>query len=165
MALPAKPRKIKLDSIDRRLLRELQADGRVSFTDLAPRVGLTTSPCLERVRRLERAGIIKGYAARVDPAAAGAGLLVFVELSLTYNSPDIFAEFKRAVQKLPQVLECHLVSGDFDDLIKARVGDMNAYRELLGQMLRNLPGVRNSRTHVVMEELKETGVVPVAHGG
>lgn len=162
MELDVNPRRLKLDAIDRRLLKELQADGRISFTELAPKVGLTTSPCLERVRRLERAGVIRGYTALVDPRPLEGGLLVYVEISLTYNSSDIFAEFKRAVQRLPQVLECHLISGDFDYLIKARMADMNAYRELLGEMLRNLPGIRNSRTHVVMEELKETTVIPIA---
>ena len=152
----AKLRNLKLDSIDRRILRELQADGRVSYTDLAPKVGLTTSPCLERVRRLERAGIIKGYTAVIEPRALGTGLLVFVELSLTYTSPEIFADFKRAIARLPEILECHLVSGDFDYLIKARIPDMNAYRALLGELLRHLPGVRNSKTLVVMEEVKET---------
>lgn len=154
-------RKLKLDSIDLRILKELQADGRMSFTDLAPKVGLTTSPCLERVRRLERAGVIKGYAATLDPHAVDAGLLVFIELSLTYSSGEIFADFKRAVRKLPQILECHLVSGDFEYLLKARLKDMNAYRELLGEIVRLLPGVRNSKTLVVMEEVKETTAIPI----
>ena len=162
MATVAKARKVKLDSIDRRILRELQAEGRLPFTELAPRVGLTPSPCLERVRRLERAGVIRGYRAILEPRALDAGLLVFVELSLTYTSPDIFAEFKRAVLKVPHILECHLVSGEFDYLLKARIPDMNAYRELLGEILRHLPGVRNSKTLVVMEEMKETTVLPVA---
>ena len=87
-----KLRNLKLDLIDRRILRELQADGRMSYTDLAPKVGLTTSPCLERVRRLERGGVIKGYTAVIEPRAVGTGLLVFVELSLTYTSPEIFAD-------------------------------------------------------------------------
>ena len=156
-----KLRNLKLDSIDRRILRELQADGRVSYTDLAPKVGLTTSPCLERVRRLERAGVIKGYTAVIEPRALGTGLLVFVELSLTYTSPEIFADFKRAIARLPEILECHLVSGDFDYLIKARIPDMNAYRTLLGELLRHLPGVRNSKTLVVMEEVKETTRIPI----
>ena len=156
-----KLRNLKLDSIDRRILRELQADGRVSYTDLAPKVGLTTSPCLERVRRLERAGVIKGYTAVIEPRALGTGLLVFVELSLTYTSPEIFADFKRAIARLPEILECHLVSGDFDYLIKARIPDMNAYRALLGELLRHLPGVRNSKTLVVMEEVKETTRIPI----
>jgi Lrp/AsnC family leucine-responsive transcriptional regulator len=86
---------------------------------------------------------------------------VFIELSLTYSSPDIFAEFKRAVRKLPQILECHLVSGDFEYLLKARLKDMNAYRELLGEIVRLLPGVRNSKTLIVMEEVKETTAIPI----
>ena len=107
------------------------------------RSGLTTSPCLERVRRLERGGVIKGYTAVIEPRAVGTGLLVFVELSLTYTSPEIFADFKRAIARLPEILECHLVSGDFDYLIKARIPDMNAYRTLLGELLRHLPGVHD----------------------
>lgn len=161
MVLSAKSRTIKLDSIDLRILRELQADGRMSFTELAPRVGLTTSPCLERVRRLEQAGVIRGYRADLDPHRLDAGLLVFVELSLTYTSPDIFSAFRRAIDKVPQIMECHLVSGDFDYLIKARIADMNEYRDLLDQIVERLPGVRNSKTLVVMEELKESAAVRV----
>ena len=113
------------------------------------------------MRRLERAGVIKGYTAVIEPRALGTGLLVFVELSLTYTSPEIFADFKRAIARLPEILECHFVSGDFDYLIKARIPDMNAYRALLGELLRHLPGVRNSKTSVVMEEVKETTRIPI----
>ena len=159
--MPAKSLNLKLDSIDWRILKELQADGRMSYTDLAPKVGLTTSPCLERVRRLERAGAIRGYTAVVDPNAVGTSLLVYIELSLTYTSPEIFADFKRAILRQPAILECHLVSGDFDYLVKARVPDMNAHRALLGELVRHLPGVRNSKTLVVMEEVKETTQIPI----
>ena len=159
--MTAKARNLKLDSIDRRILRELQVDGRISFTDLAPKVGLTVSPCLERVRRLERAGVIKGYTAVIDAGAIGTSLLVYIELSLTYTSPEIFADFKRAILRQPAILECHLVSGEFDYLVKARVTDMNAHRALLGELVRQLPGVRNSKTLVVMEEVKETTQIPV----
>lgn len=159
--MPAKSLNLKLDSIDRRILKELQADGRMSYTELAPKVGLTTSPCLERVRRLERAGAIRGYTAVVDPNAVGTSLLVYIELSLTYTSPEIFADFKRAILRQPAILECHLVSGDFDYLVKARVPDMNAHRALLGELVRHLPGVRNSKTLVVMEEVKETTQIPI----
>ena len=159
--MTAKARNLKLDSIDRRILRELQVDGRISFTDLAPKVGLTVSPCLERVRRLERAGVIKGYTAVIDAGAIGTSLLVYIELSLTYTSPEIFADFKRAILRQPAILECHLLSGEFDYLVKARVTDMNAHRALLGELVRQLPGVRNSKTLVVMEEVKETTQIPV----
>ena len=151
----------ELDKIDRNILRILQEDGRISFTELGERVGLSTTPCTERVRRLEREGIILGYGARLNPAALKAGLLVFVELNLAYKSGDIFEEFRRAVLKLPQVLECHLVSGDFDYLIKARISEMASYRKLLGDILLKLPHVGESKSYIVMEELKETLHLPV----
>lgn len=145
-----------LDRIDRRILRALQADGRLSMTDLAQRVGLSVTPCSERVRRLERDGFITGYHARLSPQALGQNLLVFVEIRLAAKSGAIFDEFRREVLKLPNVLECHLVSGDFDYLIKARIPEMNAYRKMLGDMLLALPAARESRSYVVMEEIKES---------
>ncbi|WP_426415623.1 leucine-responsive transcriptional regulator Lrp [Aestuariirhabdus sp. LZHN29] len=151
----------KLDRIDRSILRELQRDGRISYVDLATKVGLSTTPCMERVKRLERAGVIEGYAAKLNPQMLEAGLLVFVEISLYSKSADIFEEFRHAVVGLPQVLECHLVSGDFDYLVKARISEMASYRELLGDILLKLPGVRESKSYIVMEELKETLSIPI----
>ena len=145
-----------LDRIDIRILRCLQADGRISNTALAKEVGLSATPCSERVKRLEKIGFIEGYNAKLNPALLNFGLLVFVEISLLRTSPDVFAEFREAVTKLPEVLECHLVSGNFDYLIKARVADMAAYRQLLGETILVLPGVSDSRTYVVMEEIKES---------
>ena len=145
-----------LDRIDRRILRTLQQEGRISNTELAERVGLSATPCSERVRRLERDGYITGYHARLNPHRLGQSLLVFVEIRLAAKSGQIFEEFRREVLKLPNVLECHLVSGDFDYLIKARIPEMNAYRKLLGDMLLALPGARESRSYVVMEEIKES---------
>ncbi|MFN9771924.1 MAG: winged helix-turn-helix transcriptional regulator [Burkholderiales bacterium] len=144
------------DRIDRKILRTLQADGRIPMVELAEKVGLSATPCNERVRRLERDGFITGYHARLSPQALGQSLLVFVEIRLSAKSGRIFEEFKREVLKLPNVLECHLVSGDFDYLIKARIPEMNAYRRLLGDMLLGLPGARESRSYVVMEEIKES---------
>lgn len=151
----------ELDRIDRRILRILQQEGRIPFTELGERVGLSTTPCTERVRRLERDGVITGYHARLAPASVKAGLLVFVEISLAYKSGDIFEEFRRAALKLPNVLECHLVSGHFDYLIKARISEMASYRKLLGSTLLTLPHVRDSRSYIVMEEVKETLELPV----
>lgn len=144
-----------LDRIDRRILRILQDEGRIPITDLAERVGLSATPCSERVRRLERDRVITGYHARLDPHALGQSLLVFVEIRLAAKSGRIFEEFRREVLRLPNVLECHLVSGDFDYLIKARIPEMNAYRRLLGDQLLGLPGASESRSYVVMEEIKE----------
>ncbi len=144
-----------LDRIDRRILRTLQADGRISYVDLGSKVGLSTSPCLERVKRLERDGYIRRYSAILEPQLLDAGLLVYVEISLDYKSSDIFEQFRKAALELKMVQECHLVSGDFDYLLKVRIADMNAYRNLLGDILQQLPGVRDTKSYVVMEELKE----------
>ncbi|PJE78815.1 Leucine-responsive regulatory protein [invertebrate metagenome] len=151
----------RLDRIDRNILRHLQDQGRISYVDLAEKVGLSTTPCMERVKRLEREGIIQGYTVRLDPEALQAGLLIFVEISLSTKSADIFEDFKKAVTKLPNVLECHLVSGQFDYLVKARISEMSSYRELLGDILLKLPGVRESKSYIVMEELKETMSLPI----
>lgn len=151
-----------LDRIDRKILRTLQTDGRIAITELAERVGLSATPCSERVKRLERDGYILGYHARLNPHALGQSLLVFVEIRLAAKSGQIFEEFKREVLKLPNVLECHLVSGDFDYLIKARIPEMNAYRKLLGDMLLALPGACESRSYVVMEEIRESLALTIA---
>ena len=156
---PAKQR--RFDRIDRNILRILQREGRISYTELADRVGLSTTPCMERVKRLEKDGVIEGYHARINPEALQYSMLVFVEISLSYQSPDAFERFNQAVSQLPYLLECHLVSGDADYLIKARISDMSQYRELLGDMLLTLPGVKNSKSYIVMEEVKETSELPV----
>ena len=151
----------KLDRTDRLILKHLQEDGRISNVALAKKVNLSPTPCLERVRRLERHGYIRGYTALVDPAMVEAGLLVFVEIDLLRTSPDAFRDFRREAKKLPELLECHLVSGNFDYLLKARVRNMQEYRTLLGEKILALPGVSDSRSYVVMEEVKETTVLPV----
>jgi Lrp/AsnC family leucine-responsive transcriptional regulator len=151
----------RLDRIDRRILSHLQNDGRLSYVELANKIGLSTSPCLERVKRLERDGFIIGYSARLASDKLQAGLLVFVEISLNYTSGDVFKEFRSAVKLWPEIQECHLVSGDFDYLLKIRIADMAAYRELLGEIIHTLPGVRDSRTLVAMETVKESGEIAI----
>ena len=148
-----------LDKLDRHILRILQQEGRISMKDLGERVGLSVTPCIERVKRMERDGVISGYYARVNPAAIGAKLLVFVEITLNQKSASAFEQFRREVLRIPEVQECHLVSGDFDYLIKARIREMAEYRKLLGDMLLELPGAAQSRSYVVMEEIKETLVL------
>ena len=145
-----------LNRTDRRLLRLLQQDARTSYAELARQVGLSTTPCKEWIKRLEREGIIRGYQAILDPEQLDAGLVVFVQIRLNRTSQDIFEEFKRSAFELPEVQECYLVSGNFDYLIKARVADMNAYRAFLGETLLTLPGVQESTSYVVMEQVKET---------
>lgn len=151
----------KLSSIDLNILRVLQASGRTTYSALAEEVGLSTSPCMERVKKLERQGIIRGYSAQVDPGVLNAGLVVFVQIRLDRKSRNIFHEFSKAAAKLDQIQECFLVSGNFDYLIKARVADMREYRDFLGDTLLTLPGVLESTTYVVMEEVKDTQVISV----
>jgi len=150
-----------LGRTDRKILECLQADGRISNVALAKKVNLTATPCLERVRRLERDGYIRGYTAILDPDLVEAGLLVFVEINLLRNSPGGFRQFRRNAMQLPELMECHLVSGNFDYLLKARVKDIHEYRSLLGEKILALPGVADSRSYVVMEEVKETTILPL----
>jgi Lrp/AsnC family leucine-responsive transcriptional regulator len=111
---------------------------------------------MERVKRMEREGVIKGYTALLDPLYLEAALVVFVQIRLSRTSQDIFEEFKYSAVALAEVQECYLVSGNFDYLIKARVADMSAYRQFLGETLLTLPGVQESTSYVVMEQVKET---------
>jgi Lrp/AsnC family leucine-responsive transcriptional regulator len=151
-----------LDRIDRKILQVLQADGRISNLKLAEAVALSPAAVLARVQRLTRAGYILGYEARLDPQKLGAGLLVFVEVLLDRTSPNVFEAFKAAVQVHPQILECHMVAGGFDYLLKTRMADMAAYRAFAGTVLWQLPGVRETRTYAVMEEVKNTARLPLA---
>jgi len=152
---------VLLDALDRRILEELQKDGRLSNQDLSKRINLSPTPCLTRVKRLETKGLIKGYSAFVDAEQLGAGLLVFVEVVLDRTTPDVFDAFKQTVMDMDQVLECHMVSGGFDYLIKARFPDMVHYRDFLGRSLAALPSVRETHTYVVMEEVKSTTIIPI----
>jgi len=151
----------QLDKIDRNILRLLQQDARMPHTELARKVGLSTTPCKERVRRLERDGVIQRYQAVLNPAALDRGLVVFVQIRLNRTSQDIFEEFTARAVDLPEIQECYLVSGNFDYLLKARVADMNAYRTLLGETLLTLPGVLESTSYVVMEQVSESLMLPV----
>ena len=150
-----------LDKTDRRLLALLQADGRVAGVELADKVGLSPTATGERLKRLTREGYITGYRATLDPLKLGLNLLVFVEVYLDKTTPDAFERFAAAVKRAPEVLECHMVAGGFDYLVKTRVADMNAYRRFLGEVLLALPAVRETRTYAVMEEVKTDGALPV----
>lgn len=150
-----------LDRTDRKILKALQADGRIANVDLAEKVGLSPTSTSDRVKRLQREGFITGYGARLDPHRLGLGLLVFVEVSLDKTTPDVFEKFAEAVKRAPEVLECHMVAGGFDYLVKTRVADMAAYRRFLGEILLALPGVKETRTYAVMEEVKSDRMLPV----
>jgi Lrp/AsnC family leucine-responsive transcriptional regulator len=150
-----------LDKIYRRILEALQADGRIANVELAERIGLSPTSVGERIKRLQRDGFIEGYGARLDPQRLGLGLLVFVEVLLDKTTPDVFDRFATAVRRAPEVLECHMVAGGFDYLVKARMSDMAAYRRFLGETLLGLPGVRETRTYAVMEEVKRDAPLPL----
>ena len=148
-----------MDRLDRNILKILQQDGRIPVAELARRVHLSPTPCLERVRKLERSGCIRQYAAHLDPQLLGARLLAFVEIRLDRTTPDVFERFRQAVLELDAVQECHMVAGGFDYLVKLRVEDMQAYRRILGERLTALPGVEQTHTYFVMEEVKSTHVL------
>ncbi|MCW5222580.1 Lrp/AsnC ligand binding domain-containing protein [Verminephrobacter aporrectodeae] len=145
-----------LDRIDRKILSILQQDGRIANLKLAEAVALSPTAVLARVQRLTREGFIRGYEARLDPLKLGAGMLVFVEVLLDRTTPNVFEQFKAAVQAHPEIMECHMVAGGFDYLLKTRSADMNAYRLFAGNVLWQLPGVRETRTYAVMEEVKHS---------
>lgn len=148
---------VTIDRTDLRILRILQVDGRLSNLKLAEAVALSPTAVLARVQRLTREGYILGYEARLNPLLLGAGMLVFVEVLLDHTTPNVFDQFKAAVQVHPEIMECHMVAGGFDYLLKTRSSDMAAYRRFAGDVLWQLPGVRETRTYAVMEEVKHTG--------
>jgi len=150
-----------LDRIDENILRLLQRDGRLSNLDLAHQVNLSATATSERVKRLTKEGYIVGYMAVLSPEKLGRGLLVFVEVKLDRTTHDVFGSFAEAVKKSDDVMECHMVAGGFDYLVKARVAGMEAYRNFLSEVILPLPGVRETHTYAVMEEVKGTGFIPI----
>jgi Lrp/AsnC family transcriptional regulator, leucine-responsive regulatory protein len=151
----------ELDRVDRRLLTRLQQDGRTAISQLAREVNLTVTPTLERVRRLEAGGYIEGYFARLNPGKLGLGLLAYVEVSLDRTTPDAFDRFKQVALAHDEVMECHMVAGGFDYLLKIRVTDMESYRRFLGDRLAGVRGVQQTHTYFVMEEVKSTQKIAV----
>jgi Lrp/AsnC family transcriptional regulator, leucine-responsive regulatory protein len=143
----------ELDRIDLKILQQLQLDGRISNLKLAESVALSPTAVLARVQRLTRDGYILGYEARLNPHKLGRGMLVFVEVLLDRTTPNVFDAFKAAVQVRSEIMECHMVAGGFDYLLKTRMADMDAYRNFAGTVLWQLPGVRETRTYAVMEEV------------
>ncbi len=142
-----------LDEIDRKILRNLQTDGRLSNADLAQEVAVSPATCHRRTHRLFNDGYLRGVRADVAPAGVDLGALVMVGVVLDRSTPESFAAFEAAILELPAVLDCHLVAGDFDYFLKIRVRDISDFNRLHGETLIGLPGVRQTRTFFVMKEV------------
>jgi Lrp/AsnC family leucine-responsive transcriptional regulator len=153
---------MKLDRYDRRILEVLQEDGRISNQDLAERIGLSPSPCLRRVRALEENGIISGYRAMLDPAELGLDLMAILSISMDRHTPERFARFDEAVRRLPEVLECLLITGrDADYQLKVVVRDMEAYQDLLLNKITRIEGVSGVHSSFVLRRVVERTSLPL----
>jgi len=155
----SKPR--ALDRTDHKILRQLQANARITNADLARSINLSPTPCLERVRRLEADGYILDYVTLLNPQKLGAGVISFVQVLLDRTNPDVFNRFKDQVALCPEVMECHMVAGGFDYLLKVRTRSMLEYREFLGVTLAKMSDIKQTHTYVVMEEVKATHAISV----
>ncbi|MGU7776186.1 Lrp/AsnC family transcriptional regulator [Burkholderia sp. MR1-5-21] len=150
-----------LDEIDRSILRTLQEDGRIQNVELAEKVGLSPSPCLRRVRILEESGVIERYVALLDARKVGAGLTVFVRIWLTSQDSRTVNHFTTEIQKLPQIVECHLMAGDCDFLLRVVAADLDAYRQLQIDHLTRIKGVQSVKTEIPIQQIKLTSSLPI----
>lgn len=145
----------ELDPFDRKILEQVAAEGRISVTELANRVGLSKSPTQTRLRRLEEQGIIKGYRAILDPIQLGREHVAFVEVRLSDTREAALKAFNTAVRAIAEIEQAHLIAGNFDYLLKVRVRDMSSYRQVLAEKLSTLPHVASTSTYVAMQAVKE----------
>jgi DNA-binding Lrp family transcriptional regulator len=152
---------MKLDDIDRRILRALQRNGRTPNNELAQAVGLSPSPCLRRVRLLEEAGVIDRYVAVLNPARIGKGLTFFTRIWLNAQDEDTIEHFAAEVAKLPQVMECYLMLGDCDAMVRVVAADIDDYRRFQSEHLSRIRGVQNVKTDVPSQTIKQTSELPV----
>jgi Lrp/AsnC family transcriptional regulator, leucine-responsive regulatory protein len=151
-----------MDRIDLKILAELQAEARLSIVELSRRVGLTKTPCAERVKKLEKSRVIRGYHADLDPHAMGVGHVVVVQVLLSSTTEQDLRRFNEAVRRIPEIESCHMIAGDFDYLLKVRTRDINEYRKVMGERISGLPCVKQTHTYVVMEVVKDEHVLPVS---
>ncbi|WIT11461.1 Lrp/AsnC family transcriptional regulator [Paucibacter sediminis] len=145
-----------LDKFDIAILSALQQDARMSLQQLSELVGLTSSPCWTRIKRMEAAGVIEGYSVRVNPALIGLGDTVIVQVTLESHSDEALFEFGRALEQIPEVLEAFLVSGDYDYYVRIAVADTRDYERLLRERLYKIPGIRHSKSSFVLRQLKQS---------
>ena len=152
---------MELDDIDRRILRVLQADGRISNIELARKVGLSPSPCLRRVKLLEDAGVINRYVAVLSPSKVGLGLNMFARVWLTAQDAETIDHFIQAMRKLEQVVECYIMLGESDALLRVVVADLEDYRRFQAAHLTRLNGIQNVKTDVPSETVKQSYALPL----
>lgn len=153
---------MKLDAYDRAILRKLQQEGRISNQDLAENVNLSPSPCLRRVRRLEEEGVIDGYTARLNARRLGLNLMAFIQISMDKHIPERFQGFESAVANFPEVLECHLITGQAADyLLKVVVEDMDGYQHFLLNKITRIEGVSGVQSSFVLKSPQNTAMLPV----
>ena len=155
--------KYELDAIDQRIVAALQADGRLSNVDLADNVGLSPSPCLRRVKRLEREGYIEGYRAALRRQRVGLSLSVFVGVKIDGHANERALVFEQAATAMPEVIACHMISGDADYLLEVVVPDLEGYQQFLVGKLLNLPMVREVRSNIAIQTLKAGAPLPLGH--
>ena len=142
-----------IDSFDHKILDLLQSDGRMTITDLSNHIGLSKTPCLKRVQKLEAAGYIKGYQAIINHGLIQNNHIAFVQIKLNDTKTLALNTFNNAIKKIPEVEQCHMIASNFDYLLKVRTENMESYRKVLGEKISELPHVQNSSTFVVMEEV------------
>ena len=147
---------VELDEFDRKILSILGRDGRITYTDLAQRVGLSKTPCQQRVKRLVESGLITGFRAIVDPAKVGLDHVAFAEVKLSDTREEALRQFNVAVRRIPEVEECHMIASSFDYLLKVRTPDIRRYRIVLGEKISSLPHVASTSTFVAMETILES---------
>jgi DNA-binding Lrp family transcriptional regulator len=152
---------MKLDRLDRKVLTELQRNGRISNVDLAAKVNLSESACLRRVRALEQAGLIESYVALLNQKRVGLGGTVFVHIALRREEQSDLAAFEAAIQKVPEIMECYLMTGEFDYLLRLVVSDMADFERLHNDALTRLPGVARVNSSVAIRTVRKTTVLPV----
>ena len=152
---------MKLDRFDHTILSVLQADGRISNVDLAERAKLSESACLRRVRALEASGLIKGYVAQVDQAKAGLPVNVFVNITLMHQDLTELKAFEEAVQEIPEVMECYLMTGEHDYVLRVVVADVNDYERIHQKYLTRLPGVARGNSSFALRTVRKTNQLPI----
>ncbi|HKK24827.1 MAG TPA: Lrp/AsnC family transcriptional regulator [Gracilimonas sp.] len=155
--------RIKLDQTDKKIIQVLQKEGRMANNELAKRIGLTTTPTLERVRRLEREGVIEGYSAKINKDSVGRGFNAFVKVTLKVHQLNLMEEFTSAVEEIPEILACYHTTGDGDFLLHVVAKDTRDYEQLMRNKLTTLPDVERLHTSIVLNTIKDQSPIPVYH--